>query len=139
MEKLGPQGHFLRNLALLAVSFVLLLAVAGLTLTQKGRTEMQKSDEAFHSGDLRLSLVHAKAAALSYVPGSTHVLAAYRRLEAIAKGAEAEGNHQLARLAWESLRNVHAQTAYPGRPMSEFEKAAEAGVKRVDAAYREED
>lgn len=139
MDKLGSQGRFFRNLSWAALSFVLLLVVAGLALSHRGRLEMEESDAAFHSGDLRGAIIHAKSAALAYVPGSSHVLSAYARLEAIAKGAEAEGNHELSRLAWETLRNVHAQTAYPGRPTSAWERDAEAGLRRIDAAYRDPD
>jgi hypothetical protein len=139
MDKSGPTNLFFRNLALAGVSFACLLLVAGLALTYRGRAEMGLSDRAFHSGDLRGALVHAKSAALAYVPGSQHVRMSYTRLEAIAKGAEAEGKLELGRLAWETLRNVHAQTKYPGRPQSDWERAAEAGLGRIDAAYRAED
>lgn len=134
MEKAAGSGHVFRTLALMGVSFVLFVLVACVTLTVRGREEIKKSDAAFHSGDLRAAIVHAKAAALAYVPGSEHVLAAYARLEAIAKGAEAEGNADLGRLAWETLRSVHARTQYPGRPKSAWEAHAQAGLERIDAA-----
>lgn len=117
------------------ISLVVLLVVAGVSLTHRGRAEMMSSDQAFHSGDLRGSIRHAKAAALSYLPGSNHVLAAYERLAAIAKGAEAKGDHELGRLGWETLRNVHEQTKYPGRPTSDWEREATAGIQRIDAAF----
>ena len=117
------------------ISLVVLLVVAGVSLTHRGRAEMRSSDQAFHSGDLRGSIRHAKAAALSYLPGSNHVLAAYERLAAIAKGAEAKGDHELGRLGWETLRNVHEQTNYPGRPTSDWEREATAGIRRIDAAF----
>jgi hypothetical protein len=119
---------------LFAVSLLALLAVAGVSLTRRGSQEMQLSDSAFHAGDLRASIVHAKAAALAYVPGSAHVLSAYARLEAIAKGAEARGDLMLARWAWETLRNVHVATHYPGRPASALERDANVGVERINAA-----
>jgi hypothetical protein len=130
----SKDGHWLRNLSLLAVSLLVLLAVAGISLSRRGTQEMLLSDTAFHSGDLRTSIVHAKAAALAYVPGSEHVLAAYARLEAIAKGAEARGDLLLARWAWETLRNVHVATDYPGRPSSALERDATAGIERINSA-----
>lgn len=129
-------GRWLRNLALLVVSLLALLVVAGISLTRRGGTEMRLSDAAFHEGDLRASIVHAKAAALAYVPGSHHVLSAYARLEAIAKGAETRGDLLLARWAWETLRNVHVATDYPGRPRSESERDATLGIERIDAALQ---
>jgi len=127
-------GRWLRNLALLAASLLALLAVAGVSLTRRGGQEMRLSDAAFHDGDLRASIVHAKAAALAYVPGSQHVLSAYARLFAIAKGAETRGDLLLARFAWETLRNVHVATDYPGRPRSDWERDAAAGIERIDTA-----
>ena len=137
MNRRGPNGTFFRNLALASVSLVLLLVVAGLTLTARGRAEMRESDSAFHAGDLRGAVVHAKAAALAYVPGSNHVLSAYARLEAVAKGAEAAGDGALSRLAWETLRSVHRQTDYPGRPVSAWQVRAEQGLKRLDVSYEQ--
>lgn len=128
------EGGWLRKLALLVLSCVALLVVAGVSLTRRGRAEMDKSDAAFHAGDVRAAAVHAKAAALAYVPGSEHVLLAYERLEAVAKGAESKGDLQVARWAWETLRAVHAETRYPGRPLSAYERAAEAGIARTGQA-----
>lgn len=130
----NSSGRFYRVVIVTIVSLILLLLVAGVSLTHRGRVEMLKSDQAFHSGDLRGSIRHAKAAALSYLPGSAHVLSAYERLEAIAKGSEAKGDLELGRLGWETLRNVHEQTQYPGRPRSDWERHATAGIQRIDAA-----
>lgn len=125
-----------RKIAGLTLSFLLLLIVSGLALTRRGVDEMQSSDAAFHSGDLSASLLHARAAALSYVPGSDHVRAAHERIEAIARGSEAQGNLLLSRRAWETLRVVLEQTDYPGRPKDERLHLAERSLQRVDAALR---
>lgn len=113
------------------ISFVLLVITSGIVLTFRGRDEMSKSDAAFHDGRLRDSLVHSRQAALAYVPGSEHVKAAYARLQAIAKGAESSGDRDLAKMAWDTLRLVHVQTSYPGRPGTELEEEAERGLKRL--------
>ena len=129
-------SRIFRFLTLGILSFVLLLIVAGLTLTARGRDEMAKSDVAFHDARLRDAVVHARQAALAYVPGSDHVNAAHARLLAIAKGAESSGDRELARIAWDTLRLVHVQTHYPGRPASELEQQAENGVERLRGAAR---
>lgn len=125
-------SRLLRFAALAALSLVLLVVVAGVSLTFRGRAEMEKSDSAFHDGRLREALVHARQAALAYVPGAEHVNLAYSRIEAIAVGAESSSDRVLARIAWDTLRIVHVQTAYPGRPGSESEERAKAGIARLE-------
>ncbi len=127
-------SRILRFLSLALLSLVLLVVVAGVVLTFRGRDEMSQSDMAFHDGRLRDSVVHARQAALAYVPGSAHVKAAYARLVAIAKGAESSGDRELAKIAWDTLRLVHVQTSYPGRPGSELETEAEKGLLRLQNA-----
>lgn len=113
------------------VSFVVLVVVAGVSLTLRGREAMAASDIAFHQGKNHDAVVQARKAALCYVPGSAHVRAAHDRLEAIARGAEAEGEVDLARFAWSTLRLVHLQTHYPGRLAPEGLAKAEAGIERL--------
>jgi|GEM_PF-1392860 len=122
------------SLALLAL--LVLVVVSGLTLTSKGRSEMEKSDSAFHEGDLRASIFFARKAALSYVPGSSHVEAAHSRLEAIARGAEAAGDEGLARIAWDALRVSLEQTDYPGRPKSVRQERAVKNLLRLKEARK---
>jgi hypothetical protein len=124
-------GRFFRVASAALVALMVLIVAAGVTLTVRGRAEMEKSDVAFHKGELRLSVRHAEKAALAYVPGAEHVLAAYDRLEAIARGAESEDNIPLALIAWDALRLVHARTSYPGRPRSEVEDRAMEALKRL--------
>ncbi len=124
-------GKVLRLLSVTVLLVVSTLVLSGLFLTGRGQDEMKQSDQAFHEGDLRASIRFARKAALSYVPGSSHVGAAHARLEAIARGAEAEGNFEIARLAWDSLRLVHVQTDYPGRPKSGAQAKAEERLKEL--------
>jgi hypothetical protein len=112
---------------------MMLIVTAGVTLTARGRAEMEQSDTAFDKGELQLSVRHAEKAALAYVPGAEHVLAAYERLEAIARGAESEDNIPLALISWDALRLVHARTSYPGRPRSDIEDRAMQALQRLRA------
>lgn len=98
---------------------------------------MERSDAAFHRGDLVEAIAEARTAALYYVPGARHVHEAEGRLEAIARGAEAEGNWKLARRAWDALRLIAQQTHYPGRPASEAGQRAQKALKRLDARQME--
>jgi hypothetical protein len=110
--------------------------VSGITLSSRGSDEMRRSDNAFHDGDLRTAIFHARKAALAFVPGARHVEQAYERLEAIARGAEAQGDENLARIAWEALRGAVEQTNYPGRPSLEAHAKAIESLKRLSRARR---
>lgn len=124
-------GRLLRFLSVTVLLVTSTLVIAGLFLTGRGQHEMSESDRAFHDGDLREAVRHARAAALAYVPGASHVQRAHARLLAIARGAEAEGNFDMARLSWDALRLVHVQTDYPGRPRSELQLRAESRLKQL--------
>lgn len=115
------------------LAFVLLVLVSGIALTSRGQEEMRRSDRAFHEGDLRAAVFHARKAALSFLPGADHVGQAYERLEAIGRGAEAQGDEDLARIAWEALRGAVLQTDYPGRPPT---SAYERAVKNLERLRR---
>lgn len=126
----------LRWAALALLALLVLVVISGVTLTKNGRSEMEKSDHAFHEGDVRAALFFAKKAALSYVPGSAHVEAAYERLEAIARGAEASGDESMARIAWDALRVSLEQTDYPGRPKSARHETAVRNLARLKEARK---
>lgn len=97
---------------------------------------MAESDRAFHQGDLRVAVWEAKEAGLAYVPGSSHVRRSTARLEAIARGASAEGRWDLARLAWDALRLIDEQTAYPGRGQTAFGRRAREELQRMGTATK---
>ena len=126
----------LRLASLALVAFVALVVVSGIALTARGSDEMGKSDAAFHDGDLRGAIFHARKAALAFVPGAEHVKLAHGRLEAIGRGAEAQGDEALARIAWDALRVVVEQTDYPGRPPVRAHAIAAESLKRLQQARR---
>lgn len=128
------RSQALKWAALGILAFVVLVVVSGITLSSRGEEEMRRSDQAFHEGDLRASIFHARKAALSFVPGASHVKQAYKRLEAIGRGAEAQGDEDLARIAWEALRGAIVQTDYPGRPATEAHDQAVKSLERLRKA-----
>jgi hypothetical protein len=77
-----------------------------------GEQEMRLSDEAFHTGDVRTATLHARRAAVLYAPGAPHVRPAYDRLVAIALGAEAAGDTDVARTAWRAVRGAALETRH---------------------------
>jgi len=114
------------------VFFSVSLVVVGLREVGRGEAALERSDRAFHGGDLGTALRQARQAGLSYVPGAAHVRAAEERLEAIARGAEADGQHELARRAWDALRLVDEETDYPGRAPNAAGERARAALRRLD-------
>lgn len=127
-------GPWLKRLFLAGAVLSLGLLALGAVLVRRGEAAMAESDRAFHAGDLRGAVWEAKEASLAYVPGSEHVRRGVARLEAIARGAAAEGRWDLARLAWDALRLVDEQTAYPGRGATPFGRRAKAELARMQAA-----
>lgn len=123
---------FARQLVAFALmTLVVLSVVSGLSLYKKGQDAMRQSDAAFHAGLERDAVVYARRAALSYVPGAEHVEAARMRLEAVARGAEAGGEFELAQFSWGALRMAHLDTDYPGRATDSQLARAEAGLRRL--------
>lgn len=117
---------------LLLVVFVLALKTA--REVHRGESALRESDAAFDRGDLHRSVLHARTAALAYVPGAPHVSAAYERLEAIGRGAEAEGRYEIARLAWGAVRTSVLQTRHWLVPREDELERAERALDRLNRA-----
>ncbi|MCA9626576.1 MAG: hypothetical protein KC766_02865 [Myxococcales bacterium] len=101
---------FLRSAAMVLLLAVLSLGLLTWRAVSDGESAMGASDVAFNQGDLRTSLVHARRAATSYAPGAPHVARAYARLQAIAIGAEARGDLEIAQEAWRAVRSAALET-----------------------------
>jgi hypothetical protein len=114
------------------LSWALVFAVVALlTITLRaivdGEGQMRASDAAFHRGDVRTAVVHARRAAIAYAPGAPHVRAAYERLVATALGAEASGDAATARAAWRAVRGAALETSHVWTPHAlELERANRA-------------
>jgi len=109
-------SKWLQRIALGLLFAVLALAVVTGRAVVEGEAEMRESDRAFNEGDLRKATVHARRAAILYAPGAPHVRAAYERLLAIATGAEAEGESEIAQMAWRAVRGAALETRHVGVP-----------------------
>lgn len=134
LERAGLGHQRERLLAMIALGGLACavgLLSLGLALHFRGTAAMERSDAAFHSGDLRASVEWAQTAALAYLPGAQHVRAAEERLEAVARGAESASDIELARRAWDSLRLVDEQTKYPGRGESRSGDTARRALVRI--------
>ena len=105
-------GTWLRRLSLTLVLVLLALATLTARVVIDGERALALSDEAFDRGDVRAATVHARRAAILYAPGAPHVDPAYQRLEAIAQGAEAAGDAEVARQAWQAIRGAALETRH---------------------------
>ncbi len=96
----------------------LTLAVVTLVVrsVRDGAVQMQLSDAAFHRGDVWAATVHARRAALAYVPFAGHTDLAFLRLKAAAEGAEARGDWRLAQMAYRATRAAALETSYVHQP-----------------------
>jgi hypothetical protein len=128
---MSTTGAWLRRAALGMLLAVLL--VAGLTakVVVEGEAALAKSDAAFDRGDLRESILYARRAAVLYAPGAPHVGAAYARLGAIAVGAEATSQAEVARQAWGAVRGAALETRHLWTPRAADLERANASLARL--------
>jgi len=103
---------WLQRLALGLLVLVLGLATLTWRAVVVGERAMQQSDRAFDAGNVREAAVHARSAALAYAPGAPHVRLAYDRLLAVATGAEAAHDTEVALFAWRALRGAALETRH---------------------------
>jgi hypothetical protein len=124
-------GAVLRRLALAAALVPVLVALVTLRTLSRGEAELAASDQAFAAAEPELSLRHARRAALAYVPGASHVDAAYARLRALAAGAERDRDPALAARAWEAMRVAALESGHLWRPRARELQQADASLARL--------
>lgn len=122
---------------------LLLLAVLGVGLltwraVSDGEQAMAASDAAFNQGDLRTALVHARRGATAYAPGAPHVARAYARLQAVAIGAEARGDLEIAQEAWRAVRSAALETRSVTQPHAEELERANRALARLATRGKED-
>jgi hypothetical protein len=108
-------------------------AVATVRATWDGQRELEQSDAAFDANDLRGAVQHARRAASAYVPGAAHVERAHARLLAVARGAEAAGEPDVALLAWQAERAAVLESASLIQPFPERLEEANRNLARLSA------
>lgn len=117
-----------------ACALLLFAFVATLRAVLDGEREVQASDVAFDANDLHASIQHARRAASAYAPGAPHVRRGYERLLAIARGAEATGQVEVAVLAWQAQRAAVLESASLVRPFPERLEEANRNLARLEAS-----
>src|SRR5260221_3342413 len=131
---MSGRGAWLRRIALGMLLGVLLLAALTLRVVAEGEAELKRSDAAFDKGDLRDAILYARRAAVLYAPGAPHVPAAYARLAAIAMGAEASAQVDIARQAWGATRAAALETRHLWTPRAADLERANASLARLAAS-----
>lgn len=132
----GPQHRpaWLSRAAWIASALVLFLGVATLRAVLDGEREIAASDAAFDANDLHGAIQHARRAASAYAPRAPHVERGYQRLLAIARGAEASGQADIALLAWQAQRAAVLESQSLLRPFPERLDEANRNLARLQAA-----
>lgn len=127
-------GAWLRRIAFALLLAVLALGVLTARMVKEGEGALSRSDAAFDRGDLRESILHARRAAVLYAPGAPHVPAAFARLRAVAVGAEAAGDADVARQAWGAIRGAALETRHVTAPHQAELDRANAALARLQTA-----
>ncbi len=126
-------GTWLRRLSLVLALGVLVVGVLTARAVIEGQSELERSKAAFDEGKLADAVLHARRAAVAYAPGAPHVALAYDRLRVIARGSEAAGDPQTARLAWGAIRSAAIETRHVLSPREAEREEAERQLARLAA------
>jgi hypothetical protein len=110
---------------------LLLVGLFTLYTSSRGEAELRSSDAAFAAGELARSLSHARYAASAYVPGASHVDAAYVRLQAIALRAERAGDRELEASAWQAMRVAALESSHFWSPHERERAQADARLAQL--------
>ena len=108
-------------------------SVATARAVSDGEREIAQSDSAFDANDLHGAIQHARRAASAYVPGAPHVERGYARLLAIARGAEASGQPDVATQAYQAERAAVLESASLLQPFPERLEEANRNLARLAA------
>jgi ATP/maltotriose-dependent transcriptional regulator MalT len=131
-----PPLAWLRSLGLVVALLVLGASVMTFRALKLGEAALVRAEAAFDRGDLRETIREARRSASLVVPGADHVERAFARLLVVARGAEAAGDLDSARLAWEAVRSaaLEGQPAF-GAPSDHLSRAnrnlARLGARQV--------
>ena len=131
------QRSWRERLALFAFLSVLTFAVFSARVILEGESELTASDAAFDRGELGSALDHARRGATLYAPGASHVERAYERMNALALGAEAAGEHKLAFLAWQAVRSAALESRHVWLPRQAELQRANQNLARLEAQARD--
>jgi hypothetical protein len=105
-------GAWLKWLAPVLLTGLLVMGTLTAQAVMEGEAQMRLSDRAFDAGEARQAAQFARRAATHYAPGAPHVRAAYDRLLAVAAGAEAAADYDVALFAWRAVRGAALESRH---------------------------
>lgn len=126
------EGRLSKVLLVVSIAVAALGAVTARVVVA-GEREIAASTAALDAGDAREAIVHARRAAGWYAPGAPHVRVAYERLVALAEAAEDNGQVELAKLAWRSIRTASTETRWIVTPHAADRARADTEIARLEA------
>jgi hypothetical protein len=115
---------------------IVVVGAVAARVTAEGRAELVASDASWSAGDAVGATVHARRAAMAYVPWATHVGRAYRKLHEIAEQSEARGDAETALFAWRAIRTASMGSRSLVTSHDRQREAADLAIARVSAAER---
>jgi hypothetical protein len=120
-----------RALVGVALLYALLM---GITMTRElgaGAYALTDSDNAVARGDYATATMRARDAAEAVTQASPYPGEGYRRLEAIARAAEARSDERTAVAAWGAMRSAATATSSPLRSTDAWRALADDGLVRA--------
>jgi hypothetical protein len=129
----GARWTWFRRLALVLAAVLLGLGAMIWRALAVGESALERAEAAFDRGELRESIREARRAASSIAPGSSHVERGFTRLMVVARGAEASGDIELSRLAWEAVRGAALEGQSSFGPASDHLARANQQLARLAA------
>ena len=129
----GARWLFLRWLGVCLALAALGLGAMTVRALTAGESALERAEAAFDRGELRETIREARRAASLVVPGAGHVERAFARLMVVARGAEAAGEIDLSRLAWEAVRGAAIEGQSSFGPPSDHLARANGNLARLAA------
>jgi hypothetical protein len=120
-----------RALVGIVLLFGLLMSITTTRELNAGAAALTDSDGAVARGDYATGTLRARDAAEAVAQGSPYPGEGYRRLEAIARAAEARSDERTAVAAWGAMRSAATATSSPLRSTDAWRALADDGLVRA--------
>jgi hypothetical protein len=129
----APGRNDVGRAAAAAIALALIVAAPAARVVVEGSREERASETALAAGDMAGATVHARRAAMAYVPFAPHVGRAYQRLRTIALDAETRGNPDAALFAWRAVRSASIGSSWLLPAAARERRAADTAIARLSA------
>ncbi len=117
----------------IVAAMAVLFTLVSVRVIYSGEAEIAAGTRALRDGQAREAIACSARAAEWYVPAAPHVRVAYGRLIRIAEAAEENRRHELALVAWRSLRAAAKSTRWIYSPYEKEGQRANREIARLMA------